>query len=148
MQGQIHHVQLGPSINSGTATELLSCVDAPHAHSKHWYQCVPFAHSSLLNLILLWLAKLRLQACLQAPRDALFRLDQHKDDPKLDQQAAAPLLHLRQIQPSLCEQAESVMAHLTNPTERLMEANAMLESWKRASGRELCVPQWLAQITE
>ncbi|KAK9869006.1 hypothetical protein WJX84_009062 [Apatococcus fuscideae] len=38
-----------------------------------------------------------LQMLREASKDPLFRLERHKDDPKLDQQAAASLQHLRQI---------------------------------------------------
>ncbi|KAK9863740.1 hypothetical protein WJX84_009634 [Apatococcus fuscideae] len=42
-----------------------------------------------------------LQMLREASKDPLFRLERHKDDPKLDQQAAASVQHLRQVPLSL-----------------------------------------------
>ena len=91
------------SIKPGTlAAPLLPIDDAQQAQRKRWAHRVAFAHSSLLGIVLLWLSLFNLshQACSQASKDPLFRLDEHSNDPRVDQQAVASLRRLGQLQTS------------------------------------------------
>ena len=83
---------------------------------------------------------------LQASKDPTFRFEEEKKKMMQDDVTILQRMHEVRDSNTFCDQADAVLGHLTDPTEKLMEAGSLLEGWKRATGEELVVPPWLAAI--